>query len=87
VLGLFMPNCPEFALVFHGTLAAAGVVTTVNSLCTVQDAAYQLRDAPRTVPGREQRREPACPGALPERRFPHPHRCAAARPGRMNWAR
>src|SRR6185295_12482698 len=45
VLGLFMPNCPEFALVFHGTLAAAGVVTTVNSLCTVQDAAYQLRDA------------------------------------------
>jgi len=45
VLGLFMPNCPEFALAFHGTLAAAGVVTTVNSLCTVQDAAYQLRDA------------------------------------------
>jgi len=45
VLGMFMPNCPEFALVFHGTLAAAGVVTTVNSLCTAQDAAYQLRDA------------------------------------------
>ena len=45
VLGLFMPNCPEFALAFHGTLAAAGVVTTVNTLCTVQDAAYQLRDA------------------------------------------
>ena len=30
VLGLFAPNCPEFALVFHGTLAAGGVVTTVK---------------------------------------------------------
>jgi acyl-CoA synthetase (AMP-forming)/AMP-acid ligase II len=45
VLGLFAPNCPEFALAFHGTLAAGGVVTTINSLSTVQDAAYQLRDA------------------------------------------
>ena len=45
VLGLFAPNCPEFALAFHGTLAAGGVVTTINSLATVQDAAYQLRDA------------------------------------------
>ena len=45
VLGLFMPNAPEFALAFHGTLAAGGVVTTINSLCTVQDAAFQLRDA------------------------------------------
>jgi acyl-CoA synthetase (AMP-forming)/AMP-acid ligase II len=45
VVGLFAPNCPEFALAFHGTLAAGGVVTTINSLSTVQDAAYQLRDA------------------------------------------
>src|SRR6266496_2760133 len=45
VLGLFAPNCPEFALAFHGTLAAGGVVTTINSLSTVQDATYQLRDA------------------------------------------
>src|SRR3989454_7245232 len=36
VLALFMPNLPEFALAFHGTLAAGGVVTTVNSLATVQ---------------------------------------------------
>src|SRR2546427_9105777 len=40
-----MPNLPEFALAFHGTLAAGGVVTTVNSLATVQDAEYQLRNA------------------------------------------
>ncbi|HVH09101.1 MAG TPA: AMP-binding protein [Gemmatimonadales bacterium] len=45
VLGLFLPNAPEFALAFHGTLAAGGVVTTVNSLATVEDAAYQLRNA------------------------------------------
>jgi len=45
VLGLFAPNRPEFALAFHGTLAAGGVVTTINSLSTVQDAAFQLRDA------------------------------------------
>src|SRR2546422_8273430 len=37
VLGLFMPNCPEFALAFFGALAAGGVVTTVNSLGTEQD--------------------------------------------------
>ncbi len=63
VLGLFVPNCPEFALAFHGTLAAAGVVTTVNSLCTVQDAAYQLRDARArflvTVPAFMDRAAPA----------------------------
>jgi len=45
VLGLFAPNCPEFALAFHGTLAAGGVVTTINSLATVQDVVYQLRDS------------------------------------------
>src|SRR5436853_603078 len=45
VLALFMPNLPEFALAFHGTLAAGGVVTTVNSLATVQDAEYQLGNA------------------------------------------
>ncbi|PYP70317.1 MAG: 4-coumarate--CoA ligase family protein, partial [Gemmatimonadetes bacterium] len=45
VLGLFMPNCPEFALAFYGALAAGGVVTTVNSLATEQDVAYQLRNA------------------------------------------
>src|SRR2546428_6639021 len=45
VLGLFMPNLPEFALVFHGTLAADGVVTTINSLATEQDVEHQLRNA------------------------------------------
>src|SRR2546428_8621219 len=45
VLGLFMPTLPEFALVFHGTLAAGGVVTTINSLASEQDVEHQLRNA------------------------------------------
>src|SRR5437899_4889209 len=45
VLALFAPNCPEFALAFHGTLAAGGVVTTINSLSTVQDPTSPLADA------------------------------------------
>ena len=45
VLGLFAPNCPEFALAFFGALAAGGVVTTVNSLSTVQDLQFQLCNA------------------------------------------
>ncbi|HVH68292.1 MAG TPA: 4-coumarate--CoA ligase family protein [Gemmatimonadales bacterium] len=63
VLALFAPNCPEFALAFHGTLAAGGVVTTINSLSTAQDAAYQLRDAHArflvTVPAFMDRAAPA----------------------------
>ncbi len=45
VLGLFCPNIPEFALAFHGTAAAGGVVTTINSLSTQEDVAHQLHDA------------------------------------------
>jgi acyl-CoA synthetase (AMP-forming)/AMP-acid ligase II len=45
VVALWAPNCPEFALAFHGAVAAGGVVTTVNSLATEQDLEYQLRDA------------------------------------------
>src|SRR2546425_580552 len=30
VLGLFAPNLPEFALAFFGTVAAGGVVTTIQ---------------------------------------------------------
>src|SRR5256885_14775678 len=45
VLGLSPPTLPEFALVFHGTLAAGGVVTTINSLATEQDVEHQLRNA------------------------------------------
>jgi acyl-CoA synthetase (AMP-forming)/AMP-acid ligase II len=45
VLGLFAPNCPEFALAFYGTVAAGGIVTTFSSLATELDLTTQLRDA------------------------------------------
>lgn len=73
VLGLFTPNCPEFALAFHGTLAAGGVVTTVNSLSTVQDLEFQLRNARArflvTVPSFLDRAVPAAALAGIERVF------------------
>jgi acyl-CoA synthetase (AMP-forming)/AMP-acid ligase II len=36
ILGLFAPNCPEFALAFYGTIAAGGIVTTISSLATAR---------------------------------------------------
>ena len=45
VVGLFLPNVPEFALAFYGTLRAGGVVTTLSPLATEHDVTVQLRDA------------------------------------------
>jgi acyl-CoA synthetase (AMP-forming)/AMP-acid ligase II len=56
VLALSMPNLPEYAVAFHGTLCAGGVVTTVNPLFTPGELAGQLgRTGARlllTVPAR-----------------------------------
>lgn len=43
--GLFCPNVPAFAVVFHGILRAGAAVTTVNALYTADEAGAQLRDA------------------------------------------
>ncbi len=45
VVAVFSPNLPEYALVFHGILAAGGTVTTVNPLYTARELNYQLKDA------------------------------------------
>src|SRR2546425_4237501 len=45
VLGPFIPNLPQVALVFPRTLAAGGGVTTINSPATPQDVEHQLRNA------------------------------------------
>ena len=45
VVGLFLPNVPEFALAFYGTLRAGGVVTTLSPLATEHDVTVQLQDA------------------------------------------
>jgi len=45
VLALWAPNLPEFALVFFGTTAAGGIVTTLSPLATEDDATVQLANA------------------------------------------
>jgi acyl-CoA synthetase (AMP-forming)/AMP-acid ligase II len=44
-LAIVAPNIPEYAVVFHATTLAGGVVTMVNPACTVDELAYQLRNA------------------------------------------
>jgi acyl-CoA synthetase (AMP-forming)/AMP-acid ligase II len=45
VFGIFSPNVPEYALAFHGIATAGGVSTTMNSLYTVDELAFQLNDS------------------------------------------
>jgi 4-coumarate--CoA ligase len=45
VVALLAPNIPEFALVFHGTAFAGGVVTTFNPSYTDREIRHQLNDS------------------------------------------
>ncbi len=67
VVGICCPNAPEWALVFHGVLAAGAAVTTLNSLYTVDEMVPQLRDARArmlvTVPAFLDRAVPAAEAA------------------------
>jgi acyl-CoA synthetase (AMP-forming)/AMP-acid ligase II len=45
VVGIFAPNSPQWAAVFHGVLRANATVTSVNSLYSAGELAHQLRDA------------------------------------------
>jgi len=45
VFGIFAPNCPEWAEAFHAVASLGGVNTTINSLFTADDVAYQLKDS------------------------------------------
>jgi acyl-CoA synthetase (AMP-forming)/AMP-acid ligase II len=42
---LFMPNCPEYGVAFHGTAWAGGVVTTINPVYGVDEVCFQLKDS------------------------------------------
>ena len=44
VLGIFSPNVPEFAVLFHAAASLGGVVTTANPLYTPRELAQQLND-------------------------------------------
>jgi len=45
VVGLYMPNLPEYALCFHGVCAAGAVNTTANPLYTARELTHQLGDS------------------------------------------
>jgi len=45
VLGLFSPNCPEYAVAFHAVAMLGGITTPLNPLYTGEEAAFQLKDA------------------------------------------
>ncbi|RJQ78050.1 4-coumarate--CoA ligase family protein [Pseudonocardiaceae bacterium YIM PH 21723] len=45
VIAMLCPNTPHYAVVFHGILRAGAVATTINSLYTPEEIAFQLRDS------------------------------------------
>ncbi|MCW5934187.1 MAG: AMP-binding protein [Fimbriimonadia bacterium] len=45
VFAIYCPNCPEYAVTFHGVALAGGVNTTINPLYTVDELHFQLVDA------------------------------------------
>ena len=49
VIGIMAPNCPEYAVVFHGVAMAGGVVTTINPTYTEREVHHQLNDAAATT--------------------------------------
>ncbi|HEX8083453.1 MAG TPA: 4-coumarate--CoA ligase family protein [Solirubrobacteraceae bacterium] len=42
---IFLPNCPEYAVAFHGAAFAGGVVTTINPVYNVDEIEHQLKDS------------------------------------------
>jgi acyl-CoA synthetase (AMP-forming)/AMP-acid ligase II len=45
VFAVFCPNVPEFVVAFHAVSSIGGIVTTINSLYTADEVAFQLRDS------------------------------------------
>ncbi len=44
-VAIYSPNCPEYAVVAHGTSIAGGTLTTLNPLYRAREVVYQLADA------------------------------------------
>jgi acyl-coenzyme A synthetase/AMP-(fatty) acid ligase len=45
VFAIFCPNMPEFVVAFHAVASIGGINTTVNSLYTGDEVAFQLKDS------------------------------------------
>lgn len=49
ILGMYAPNCPEYAVTLLAVASLGGVATTVNHLATADELARQLDDAGATL--------------------------------------
>ena len=49
VLAIMAPNCPDYAIAFHGASLAGGIVTTINPAYTEEEVRSQLRDSGATI--------------------------------------
>jgi len=45
VVAIYLPNCPQFVIAYHGILRLGATVTTVSPLYTPREIAHQLRDS------------------------------------------
>lgn len=45
VFALYLPNIPEYPILFFGIIALGGIATTLNPTFTEKDIAYQLKDS------------------------------------------
>ncbi len=45
VVAILAPNCPDYAVVFHGVAFAGATVTTINPTYTAPEVAHQLKDS------------------------------------------
>ncbi|RYZ10577.1 MAG: 4-coumarate--CoA ligase family protein, partial [Myxococcaceae bacterium] len=45
VVAILAPNCPEYAVVFHGVAFAGATVTTINPTYTAPEVSHQLKDS------------------------------------------
>ena len=48
-VAIHLPNCPQFAIAYYGTLKAGGVFTPLSPLLAPKEAKYQLNDAEAKV--------------------------------------
>ncbi|MBF9049314.1 AMP-binding protein [Roseobacter sp. HKCCD9010] len=44
-IAILAPNCPDYAVVFHGVAFAGGTITTLNPTYTAPEIQHQLRDS------------------------------------------
>lgn len=45
VVGILLPNLPEYFIVFHGVVSIGGTVTTINPTYGSSEVAFQLKDS------------------------------------------